>query len=132
MALKPLGHRILVKPDTPPEATDSGLVLPQDRHHVPVSGVVMAVGDGPQRDQRIRLAAIARCMALAADCSSPDALAAMRRYRDEIERFDPPLAVGDRVVYPVDAGLEITEDGHTYILLNQDDVAVIATEDIAA
>ena len=140
MALKPLGHRILVKPDEQEEQTTSGLVLPGDRDHVPTSGVVVAVGDGPERDQRIRLATIARCMSIVEELDdtsipSTQTIAVMdeiRRYLNQIEQVERPVAVGDRVVYAAESGLKVTEDGHDYILLNEDDAVAIATEEEAA
>lgn len=136
MSLRPLGHRILVQPDAQPEQSDSGLVLPQDRHHVPTSGVVVAVGDGPARDAKLRAKVIARCIAIVEELAKTDYQGdnivaiqdELRRYKNQAERFDS-LTVGDRVVYPVEAGLTITEDGIEYILLNEDDVAVVVTED---
>ncbi len=133
--MRPLGHRILVKPDTQPEQTDSGLVLPGARDHVPTSGVVVAVGDGPTRDARIRAATIARCMAIVEELAHahPDSLHAsamdeLRRYRNQTARFDS-VTVGERVVYPAEAGLKVTEDGIDYILLNEDDAVAIAAEE---
>jgi co-chaperonin GroES (HSP10) len=143
MALSPLGHRILIKPDEQAEHSDSGLVLPQDRHHVPVSGTVVAVGTGPARDQKIRALIISRCIgivnALAEihDSASErdyglDLRAELYRYKNQVESFERAVNVGDRVVYPAELGLAITEDGQGYILLNEDDVAVIATDEEAA
>lgn len=131
--LKPLGHRLLIQPDAQPDQTDSGLILPQDRDHVPVSGTVIAVGDGPARDQRIRLAVIARCQAIVDELAEmgvhgADVLAELQRYRNDLERFEAPIHVGDRVAYPVEAGLQVHENGIAYVLLNDDDVAVIALE----
>jgi co-chaperonin GroES (HSP10) len=141
MALKPIGNRILIQPDEQPAATDSGLVLPTDRHHIPTSGIVVAVGDGPARDARIREATIARCMAIVvelsyglhvdADETVNDIVTELRRYKNQAEKFDS-LHVGDRVVYPVESGLAITEDGQQYILLNEDDAVVVATEEETA
>ena len=140
MALKPLGHRILVQPDAQPEKTDSGLVLPGDRDHVPVSGRVVAVGDGPARDAKIRSAVILRCIGILDELEFSEGdprtehtvlMAAkdeLRRYKNQMEHFDS-MRVGDRVVYPVEAGLKLTEDGHDYILLNEDEAVVIATEE---
>lgn len=152
MSLKPVGHRILVTPDTQDDQTASGLVLPGDRDYVPVSGIVSAVGDGPERDQRIRLACIARCMSIVEElgesveskqrhCDSEcdeawqlarDIVDEMRRYKNQVEQFDGTLQVGDRVVYPAESGLKVSQDGQDYILLNEDDVVVIATEEAAA
>lgn len=131
--LRPLGHRLLITPDPPVTATTSGLVLPEDRDHLPVSGTVAAVGDGPKRDQRIRLASITRCISIVEELAEmgvhgTDTLAELRRYRNAVERFDGCIAVGDRVVYPVEVGLRVTEDGTGYILLNEDDVAIVADD----
>lgn len=140
MALQPLGHRILVKPDEPPEATDSGLVLPGQRDHVPTSGVVVAVGNGPSRDAFIRSASILRCMSIVDELShldyEGDNIAAirdeMRRYKNHVERYDGALKVGDRVVYPANVGLTVQYDGIDYILLSEDDAVAIATEEAEA
>ena len=126
--LKPLGNRILVQPDAPAESTDSGLVLPQDRDHIPMSGTVVAVGNGPARDAKIRATAIKRCISMVEDV---DEVAALRAYLAQAERFDS-LNVGDRVAYPVECGSVLTEDGISYIVLNEDDVVVLVTEQEAA
>jgi co-chaperonin GroES (HSP10) len=137
--LKPLGNRILVQPDAPAESTDSGLVLPQDRDHIPMSGTVVAVGNGPARDAKIRAAAIKRCMAVAekvtADYSHFHAVAlleALRAYLAQAETFEHVINVGDRVAYPIECGSVLTEDGISYIVLNEDDVVVLVTEQEAA
>lgn len=44
MTLRPLGDRVVVIPDAKREHTESGIVLPQDRHDPDVSGVVAALG----------------------------------------------------------------------------------------
>jgi co-chaperonin GroES (HSP10) len=127
--LKPLGNRILVQPDAPAESTDSGLVLPQDRDHVPMSGTVVAVGNGPARDAKIRAAAIKRCISMVEDV---DEVAALRAYLAQAETFEHAIAVGDRVAYPIECGSVLTEDGVSYIVLNEDDVVVLVTEQEAA
>ena len=132
--LRALGHRVLIHPDPQESETASGLVLPEDRHHVPVSGTIVAVGNGPARDQKIR----SRCFTLVEELAAmgvrdpQDYLAAIDTYRTSIERFEPSVAVGDRVVYPLEAGLTVTEDGQTYIVMNEDDVAIVAVEEAAA
>jgi chaperonin GroES len=44
MTLRPLADRVLVIPDAQRTATDSGLVLPENRFEPEVSGVVAALG----------------------------------------------------------------------------------------
>ena len=46
MDLKPLGDRVIVKPDEAEEKTASGLFLANDAKEKPQSGIVLAVGDG--------------------------------------------------------------------------------------
>lgn len=46
MQFKPLGMRVLVKPDAADERTSGGIVLPQRSQEIPIEGVVVAVGTG--------------------------------------------------------------------------------------
>lgn len=46
MALKPLGDRVIVKPDEAESQTASGLYLASESKEKPQTGVVIAVGDG--------------------------------------------------------------------------------------
>jgi hypothetical protein len=93
-----------------------------------MSGTVVAVGNGPACDAKIRAAAIKRCLTMVEDV---DEVAALRAYLAQAERFDS-LNVGDRVAYPVECGSVLTEDGISYIVLNEDDVVVLVTEQEAA
>lgn len=140
MSLRPTGHRILVKPDAPPELTTSGLILPQDRDHVPVSGTVVALGPGgSQIRHRTRQRAFRDCLELVeSTLRSFGNIAPLTILRDEMSGLigtscpEREIAIGDRVAYPVESGLALTEDGVDYIILNEDDVAVIVTEEAAA
>lgn len=140
MSLLPTGHRIIVKPDAPPELSASGLILPDDRDHVPVSGTVIAVGPG---GSRIRFQARQRALRDAAEIlestiSQFGNLAPLMIARDEIGGMigsrDPEheLRVGDRVVFPAECGLAVTEDGADYVILNEDDVAAVEHAEVAA
>lgn len=46
MNLKPLGDRVIVKPDEAEETTASGLYLAKETKEKPQSGIVLAVGEG--------------------------------------------------------------------------------------
>jgi len=137
---RPLGHRLLIEPDLPPEETASGLVLPQDHDHVAVSGTVVAVGAWPVRDQRIRRACLTRCISIAEELAEqfPAAgeyvtalLDEFGRYKAQVERYGGSVEVGDRVAFAAESGLTFTEDGRTYLTLNEDDVVVLVA-DVAA
>jgi co-chaperonin GroES (HSP10) len=140
MGLQPIGHRILVKPDEQPDETASGLVLPQDRDHIPMSGTVVAIGPGGSAVRfRARQRAIRDCAEVIESVMRRwHAMAPLLLARDEIAGLlgssDPEheIAVGDRVAYPVEAGLLLTVDGESYIVLNEDDVAVLVREEEVA
>jgi len=46
MALKPLGAKVLVKPDPEEEKTKGGIILPETARKKSQEGVVVAVGEG--------------------------------------------------------------------------------------
>lgn len=46
MSLKPLGDRVLVRPEETDEALPSGLVIPDTAKEKPQEGTVLAVGPG--------------------------------------------------------------------------------------
>ena len=128
--LKPLGTRVLIQPDEQPETTDSGLIhLPQDRDHVAAAGTVVAVGDGAGLLWKARTDAIDACIDALVDRDSRRVLFELRAMKMPPV---PSVKVGDRVVVPIDAGLNIAEDGIAYILVNEDDLVVIVEDSAAA
>ena len=140
MSLRPLGHRILVKPDSPPEQSESGLVLPQDRDHIPVSGTVIEVGPGGnQMRYRTRQRAITDCLEVIESAERMwGHLAALQIVRENVAALlgtsepEREVHVGDRVAFGFASGVTYTEDGEEYIVLNEDDVAVLVADEVAA
>ncbi|HYR63059.1 MAG TPA: co-chaperone GroES [Actinomycetota bacterium] len=56
MSLRPLGDRVLVRPDDSDKPLPSGLVIPDTAKEKPQEGVVLAVGPGGFHDgQRVPL-----------------------------------------------------------------------------
>ena len=53
--LKPLGDRLVVKPQEQEETTASGLVLPETAKEKPQKGVVLAIGPGRRDDDGNRI-----------------------------------------------------------------------------
>lgn len=53
--LKPLGDRLVVKPQEQEETTASGLVLPETAKEKPQQGVVLAIGPGRRDDDGKRI-----------------------------------------------------------------------------
>jgi len=51
MGYRPLGDRLLVKPNPSEEKTKSGIVLPDSAQEKPQEGKVVAVGEGAKDDK---------------------------------------------------------------------------------
>jgi chaperonin GroES len=49
-SIKPLGDRVLVRPDSAEEKTSSGIIIPDSAKEKPQRGTVVAVGDGRVED----------------------------------------------------------------------------------
>jgi chaperonin GroES len=56
MAYKPLGDRLLVKPNESEEKTKSGIVLPDSAKEKPQEGLVISTGEGARDDKGARIA----------------------------------------------------------------------------
>ena len=140
MHIRPLGHRILVRPDAQQDETDSGLILPADRDHVATSGTVVECGPGGSllryraRQQGIRDC----CEFVESMIHRFSAIAPLLMLRDEMAGLlgttapGRDLCVGDRVAFPDDVGHRTNIDGEEYIVLNEDDVAVVVAEESKA
>ena len=92
--VRPIGDRVLIKPDEPETETASGLVLVKSEFSyddVPVSGIVVALAIGP------------RC---------PTCGGTLRQ----------DLAVGDHVVFSPNVGANVTIDGAQYVTLAESDI----------
>jgi chaperonin GroES len=55
MAYKPLGDRLLVKPNESEEKTKSGIVLPDSAKEKPQEGLVISAGQGGRDDKGARI-----------------------------------------------------------------------------
>lgn len=142
MSLRPLGHRIVVLPDRPVTETESGLYIPDAYQDTPaMSGIVQRLGDGAMRDRRIRTASISRCLSILEDAytnasSGVEAFVTardeMQRYMSDIEDLPHVAEVGQRVIFPMEAGHEIVfgedADGAVVIVSEDSILAVYDTE----
>jgi len=126
--LKPLNHNVLIRPDAQPEASQGGILLPQELQWVASSGTVLAIG--PKRS-RLRW--------LAREKAFQDAVTALRRAGAEraaevvltltnTPDMDEELTVGDRVAFSYEDGVRLVEDGQEYLILSQDDVVVLVED----
>lgn len=118
--LKPLGDRVLIKPEIPATTTESGLVLAEQRKPEQ-TGTVIAVGPcpHPRRDEAMSAADI-----LFKDHPQYEYFSDLLR---DLVRKEPSVAVGDYVVFSWTSGQEIwVEDGEErYLLMRESDILCV-------
>jgi co-chaperonin GroES (HSP10) len=137
MGLKPLGSRLLVKPDRAPGQTDSGLIIPESSRKDPeMSGTVVSVGRGPDAAKRARCATIARCMRIVDEVAEQVPTSALRAAviealaAYELEQVSASgVKEGDTVCFPSTAGMKIDVDGERYLALDEQDTVIMVKED---
>lgn len=136
--IRPLGHNLLVQPDTPPTTTASGILIPEAYQDTPaMSGVVLRLGDGPARDKQIRAKAIARCLSILNDATveAGTAREAIAVAQDELARYlrdataiESVCRVGQRIIFPMEVGHEIVLNEDTagaVVILSEDSVLAV-------
>ena len=127
--IQPIGARIAVKPDRRPDATESGLLIPETaRLTPPMSGVVIAVGDWPPTLRRIWARAVRDAIERVESVGDGDSVTrnATEALGDLLHEAPEPehlVHVGQRVIFPMDAGHEIVLNEDT------DEAVVILPED---
>lgn len=143
MNWRPLGHTVIIDPDLPPEKSDGGIVMPEDKYFVPTSGTVVAVGKGSKSILAERKKAYARAASMVMQVACEHALhnCMPKHVMDMVERIrsagevpqpTPSVCVGDRVVFPATAGLLIAgEDGKQYVQIEEDLIAIVVEESVA-
>lgn len=138
MSLRPLGSRLLIKPD-PPATVISGILVPASAEKPPaMTGTVIALGHGPASAQAVRQATLAqvaeRFHAVADEVSAAhlqDAFAEVLRTLVQEAASLHDVAVGDCVCFAFTAGTNLTVDGEPYILMLEDDLEAVWTPDEA-
>jgi chaperonin GroES len=121
--LRPLGDRVLIKPEIPADTTESGLVLMEHRKPEQ-TGTVVAVG--PCAHPR---KAEAEAMAVELEHSIGEMElqdTAANLIRDLVRR-EPQVKPGDYVVFSWTAGQEVlVEDGEErYLLMRESDILCV-------
>jgi len=114
--LTPIRGNVLVQPDPVATHTDGGLLIPETASMPPpMSGIVLRVSDQDSRILRARVGTVAHCLRLLDTHGSAKTCCA--QVRDAITDYLRGLAnasessavkVGDRVVFPMDAGHQLT------------------------
>jgi co-chaperonin GroES (HSP10) len=119
--LRPIQDRILIKPEIPPNVTESGLIIQEDRKPEQ-TGTVIAVGPCSHP----RKAEAEECAADLELRYGPECEAGAELLRDLV-RKEPEVKVGDYVVFSWTSGQEIwIEDGaERYLLMRESDILCV-------
>jgi chaperonin GroES len=131
MNLRPLGDRVLIRPEMPDERTDSGLYLAEHRKPEQ-TGTVVAVGPcaHPRKAEAEDMAKTIESMLSGAGWLEPIYGAAdlLRR----VTAREPQVKPGDYVVFSWTAGQEIwVEDGEERLLLMRESDILCVVEGLA-
>jgi co-chaperonin GroES (HSP10) len=135
MDLKPLPGKVLVQPDPVETQTESGIVLVE---HWPMecSGVVVAVGHSkhPRKEEAVDLAELLWRWCPLTDPPIKGYMADAAQLLYDLTGREPEVSVGDRVLFGLSAGQEITLNDTRYFLMNESDLLAVvpAGSEIAA
>lgn len=130
MTLKPIGDRVLIKPDRPPTETESGLIL-AEQPKPEETGTVVAVGfcTHPLKTEAEQLAEEFEDRFKGMDLDEswtrklPDVRAAELLRR--ITAREPLVKVGDYVVFSWTVGQEVTIEDERYLLMREADILCV-------
>jgi len=141
MTVKPLGSRLLIRPDLPAPA--SAIIIAPDIVAPPpeMSGTVIAVGDGSERAATVKRDLMTDVRGIVTDVA--DTFRALdapwyQMLMDALGRYgarrplEYEVTIGDRVLFPWNVGVTFVVDGDDYLTLSEDDLSAVFTEDEAA
>lgn len=133
--LRPLGSRLIVKPEPADTQSAGGIIFPETYGKPPaMSGTVMSVGRGVATAHRVRGATIAHILGLIEDaaarvpstCVVSEITDAIASYAMENVTFSE-VAEGDYVAFAFTAGQQMTVDGEGLIVMDEGDVQAVWT-----
>ena len=147
MNLRPLGRRVLVRPDAPETETEGGIYIPeQHRDTIAMSGTVVALGPecaGPSYRIKADVLAhvehvIERVAERVGNDWTEELLADLRAQLSEYyDQSEDGIKVGMGVAFPYTAGtvmpslMDVGFDGEHYILLDERDIVAAWQPDAA-
>lgn len=131
MNLKPLGDRVLIKPEIPATVTESGIVLAEHRKPEQ-TGTVVAVGPCTH-PRKAEAEALAEQLDGGEECNDefpcdfPCSVCDAATLLRELVAREPEVKAGDYVVFSWTAGQEIwVEDGEErYLLMRESDILCV-------
>lgn len=128
--LRPLGSRLLIKPD-PPATVIGGILVPGSAEKPPaMTGTVIALGRGPASAHQVRQATLAEVRdALQQAGMAVAVVEAIFATLGRAEMHD--VTEGDCVCFAFTSGTNLTLDGEPFILIAEDDLEAVWTPDAA-
>lgn len=119
MKLKPLGDRVLIRPDKLSNMTASGIEIVEHRKPEQI-GTVVAMGSSPHPRK-------ADAEALANDIQAHGYSQQAGDLIRSLVRHEPVCAVGDRVLFSWQSGQELVDDAGSrlFVMREQDVLAII-------
>jgi co-chaperonin GroES (HSP10) len=135
MSLRPLGNRLIVKPEADATISAGGIHIPQTAGKKPaMTGTVISVGRGPSTAHRVRQYTLAQVMDKLAEVAERVPSAALRtELEDEIARMAhedvtfSEVKEGDYVCFPFTSGQNLNIDGESFIVMQEDDLEAVWT-----
>ena len=132
MTLRPLGDRVLVKPDPRPTETASGLQLAENSWRPEFTGVVVAVGKArhPRLDEALSMADRLSDITVARDTIDEgygddtcidEAVGLLR----SLVSRQPLVQPGDRVIFGANVGLVTRIDDERYFVMRESDILAV-------
>lgn len=133
--LKPLGHRLIIRPESPKTQSAGGIFIPETAGVAPaMTGTVISIGRGPATAHRVRQYTIAQVVDKLQEVSERVPNAALKHeLEDELARMAvedvtfSEVKEGDFVMFGPHAGTNLTVDGERFITLAEDDVEAVWT-----
>jgi chaperonin GroES len=123
--LRPLGNRVLIRPEPAQDRTESGLWIQEDKKP-DQTGTVVAVGQPVHpRKQEAEAMAERLCAAFVDVHMDDPVIGAAADLLVELVRREPVVKVGDFVMFSWQSGQELTVDGERYLLMPEDDLLAV-------
>jgi len=122
--LRPLGNRILIRPELAQDRTESGLWI-QENKKPDQTGTVVAIGTltHPRKQEAEDVAYGMFHERQTSDCTCD--ICKGRRLLLELVAREPIVKVGDFVLFSWQSGQELVVDGERYLLLPEDDLLAV-------
>lgn len=138
MSLRPLGHRLIIKPEPAKTTSAGGILIPQTADKKPaMTGTVISVGRGPSTAHRVRQYTLAQVIDKLQEVAERVPNAALRsELEDELARMAvedvtfSEVKEGDYVCFPFTSGQNMNVDGEDFIVLQEDDLECVWSPDV--